>query len=496
MPADESELSAEPDEQARPTRSVAVERLRSVAGDRNFSYYLLGVLGTPLMLSLIGLSLRQTLAVGCFSTILYGAIFFWRQRVAFAAFGVALLLTSGLLGVPELVESAGLEIILFLVAMMAVIGYMEENQFFEYGIERLLLLVGPHPVRLLMTMMVLAAVTGALVGEVTSILFMLAAMINLIGRSHVDRVPFVLMLVFATNVGSSATVVGNPVGVIVALRSGFTFADFLRWATPISIACLLVVIPICLWYWRDDVDGLRHILTSRHGVAHIQRVAREENIPRGGIVRSAWLFGPVVLGLIFHHQLEELLGLERNTMILGVALLGAAAAIALSGREARRLIETRVDWWTLLFFLLLFASVGTLAQQGVTAVIADRLIGLSGGNVPVLSTILAWASGILTAVMDNVLAVATFVPIIEDVGDQGIQTAPLWWSILFGGTLMGNLTLIGSTANIVAVGVVERQHLGEISFGAWLRPGLIVALPTMILANLLLLIQLPLMPKG
>jgi Na+/H+ antiporter NhaD/arsenite permease-like protein len=81
------------------------------------------------------------------------------------------------------------------------------------------------------------------------------------------------------------------------------------------------------------------------------------------------------------------------------------------------------------------------------------------------------------------------------VGDQGIQTASLWWSILFGGTLMGNLTLIGSTANIVAVGVVERQHLGEISFGTWLRPGVIVAIPTMILANLLLLIQLPLMPK-
>jgi hypothetical protein len=125
MPDTGSELSAESREPARPTRSVG--GLRSVVGDRNLGYYLLGVLGTPLVLSLIGLSLRQMLAVGCFSNILYGEIFFWRQRVAFAALGVALLLTSGLLGVPELVESAGLEIILFLVAMMAVIGYMVET---------------------------------------------------------------------------------------------------------------------------------------------------------------------------------------------------------------------------------------------------------------------------------------------------------------------------------------------------------------------------------
>jgi Na+/H+ antiporter NhaD/arsenite permease-like protein len=171
-------------------------------------------------------------------------------------------------------------------------------------------------------------------------------------------------------------------------------------------------------------------------------------------------------------------------------------ALAMSGTQARKLIETRVDWWTLAFFLFLFASVGTLKYTEVTKVIAARVIEISGGSVPLLTTVFAWTSGALTAVMDNVLAVATYVPIISDVGEAGLQTFPLWWATLFGGTLMGNLTLIGSTANIVAVGLMERREVGEITFGQWLKPGTLIAVPTLIIANLLLLAQLSLMPHA
>lgn len=182
-------------------------------------------------------------------------------------------------------------------------------------------------------------------------------------------------------------------------------------------------------------------------------------------------------------------------MLLGVALFGAGTALAISGEKARDLVDRRVDWWTLAFFLFLFASVGTLKQTGVTAVIAQHIIAWSGGSVPVLTTMFAWASGALTAVMDNVLAVATFVPIVSDVAQSGLQTFPLWWAMLMGGTLMGNATLIGSTANIVAAGLLERRKVGEITFAQWLKPGLLVAIPALLLANALLLLQLPLMPR-
>jgi len=461
---------------------------------RDWVWYGLGVVLTPLLLARLGLTGPQTMAVAAFCAILYGAIFFWRYRLAFACFGIAFLLSFGLLDVPHLIEFAGLDIILFLIAMMTIVGFLEEKHFFEFVIDHLLRIVGPHPKRIMVVMMVLASVSAALVDEVTSILFMVAAMLNLLGRSKINPAPFILMLVFTTNVGSSATVVGNPVGVIIALRSGLTFLDFLRWATPISLICLAATIPICLTMFANDIKALKSVLAGKRGERALEHLVEEEHVTRKGVRLSGWLFGGVVLGLVLHHPIEDWLHLPNNTMLLGIALIGAGFALTFSGEKARTLVEKRVDWWTLTFFLMLFASVGTLKQMGVTGVIAQSIINLSGGSIPILTTLFAWSSGLLTAVMDNVLAVATFVPIVNDVASAGLQTFPLWWAMLMGGTLMGNATLIGSTANIVAVGVLERREMGEITFAQWLKPGLIVAITSLVIANLLILLQLPLMP--
>ena len=465
-----------------------------MAPKRDWIWYGLGVLLTPVLLAQLGLSARQTLAVGGFCVVLYGAIFFWTYRLAFACLGIALLLSAGLLDVPHLVEFAGLDIILFLIAMMTIIGFLEEKHFFEWAIDHLLLLVGPHPKRIMVVMMILACVSAALVDEVTSILFMVAAMLNLLDRSKINPIPFILMLVFTTNIGSSATVVGNPIGVIIALRSGLTFLDFIRWATPISIVCVSVAIWLCLQLFRKDIAQLKGVLTGRKGERRLEAIVEEEHVTKRGIRLAGWLFAGVIVGLVLHHSLEHWLHLPKNTMLLGVAMLGEGVALAISGEKARALVEKRVDWWTLAFFILLFASVGTLKQTGVTTVLAQRLIQASGGSVPVLTTLFTWSSGILTSIMDNVLAVATFIPIINDVASAGLQTFPMWWAILMGGTLMGNATLIGSTANIVAAGVLERQGRGTITFGQWLAPGLTVAILTTLIANALLLLQLPLMP--
>lgn len=461
---------------------------------KDWFWYAFGVIATPLLLGGLGLSTEQFLSVAGFCVILYGAIFFWKQRLSFACFGITLLLMLRLLDIPHLIEFAGLDIILFLIAMMIVIGFLEESHFFEAVIDRLLLVVGPHPRRIMIVMMVMAAVSASLVDEVTSILFMTAAMLNLLERSKVNPIPFVLMLVFTTNIGSSATVVGNPVGVIIALRSGLTFADFLRWAAPVSLVCLAVTVWLCLQIFSKDIHKLREVLSGRKGEKQIEHVAEELHVSKRRVRVAGWLFTGVVIGLVMHHPVEHWLDLPANTMLLGMALLGAGVALTISGEKSRDLVEKRVDWWTLAFFLLLFASVGTLKKTGVTGVIAKHIVDLSGGSLPVLSSLFVWSSGILTSIMDNVLAVATFVPIVSDVAKSGINTFPLWWSMLFGGTLMGNATLIGSTANIVAAGLLERRQMGTITFGQWLAPGLTVAIITTIVANLLVLAQLSIMP--
>ena len=173
--------------------------------------------------------------------------------------------------------------------MMTIIGFLEEREFFEWVIDRLLIVVGPHPKRIMVVMMIMAAVSAALVDEVTSILFMLAAMLNLLGKSKLNPIPFIMMLVFTTNIGSSATVVGNPVGVIIALRSGLTFMDFIRWATPISIAGLALAIPICLAVFSKEITALKSVLEGKHGEQQLARMKASEHTTKKNIRRASIL---------------------------------------------------------------------------------------------------------------------------------------------------------------------------------------------------------------
>jgi Na+/H+ antiporter NhaD/arsenite permease-like protein len=192
-----------------------------------------------------------------------------------------------------------------------------------------------------------------------------------------------------------------------------------------------------------------------------------------------------------------MLGVREGTMMLGAALFMGAIVLLLRGSKARELVERRVDWWTLSFFMMLFASVGTLEHMGVTRVIADKLIAATGGNQFALIQIVGWSTGWLSAFLDNVLAVATFMPIVHDIRVSWAAANPaspsypeaIYWMMLFGGTFMGNMTVIGSTANIIALGVLEKRGHGTIGFLYWFRIGFIVSIASMLVASALLYVQ-------
>jgi Na+/H+ antiporter NhaD/arsenite permease-like protein len=447
--------------------------------------YLLVVLGISLLSSLSGFSTTQVLSLTVFFMVVLGTIFFWQFRLPFALLGTFLLLAFGLLDVPHLIESAGLDIILFLMGMMIFVGYLEENQFFESLVNSLIRYVGPRPLLLVVTLMVAGAISAALVDEVTSILFMTATMIHLTSRFGVNPIPFIIVQVFATNIGSSATVVGNPIGVMIAMRAGLTFQDFLRRASPISLCTLLVTIPVSLLYYSKEVRDWKQKMKSKD--FDQEKMASRRDVRQWSICFI--LFIGTIAGLVFHASIEKLLGLQKNTLLIGTALLSAGISLLLERGRARELVERRVDWWTLSFFMMLFASVGTLKYVGTTEVVTKSLVSWVGGNPKILFVVLTWTIGILTGFMDNVLAVATFIPMIQDIAKTGIDVTSSWWGILFGGTLFGNLTLIGSTANIVAIGIIERQKIGHITFGQWIKPGAIVSVLTLAIATLLIYLQ-------
>ncbi len=434
-----------------------------------------------------GLGAQQIQAVAVFSSFILGTLFYWQFRLAFALIGATALLTLKLIDIPHFIEFANVDIILFLVSMMIVIGFLEQRKFFEHLLEKLLDAVSHRPRAFFPLMMVLAMLTAALVDEVTSILFMTSLTLHLTKRLRLNPFPYVLMIVLATNIGSSATVVGNPIGVLIAMRAGLSFADFIRWATPISLAGLVLTIVICKVWFRGPLEEMaKGISIAREGA-----VQEGKGDPRE--MRAAGLlFGVTILGLILHHQAERLLYLPKNTLLIGFPFLMAGIVLLIEGEKARELVEKRVDWWTLIFFLMLFASVGTLRYVGVTDRIAHALTALAGGNTALFLALILVISAVLTAFLDNILVVATFVPIIADLGASGVPVAALWWGLLFGGTFGGNATMIGSTANIVAIGMLEKEK-HPVRFGMWLGPGLAVTLPTLALAFLLLFLQLPLL---
>jgi Na+/H+ antiporter NhaD/arsenite permease-like protein len=450
---------------------------------------LVGLTVTTVVISwLAGLNTVQVMAVTVFGLNLYAIILFWRFKLPFAFISIFLLLFLGLLDIPHLIEFANFDVILFLVAMMLIIGTLEENYFFEYLLEYIMGFVGEEAKRLVVMLMFASAFFGAFLGEVTSILFMSATVLQLTGVYGVNPIPFIMMIVFATNIGSAATVVGNPVGVMIALKGGFSFFDFLRWATPISVLGLAAVVLIVFRIYGKEIGELDEKLKTVD-ISQNKRSYQPERIHI-----SIALFVGTVLTLVFHQFIEEVFHLERNTMLIGMAFLFSGLALLWERERAQEIIERRVDWWTLTFFILLFASVGTLKYVGVTKFMAEKLFALASVSDSALFISFTWITAVLSGFLDNVVAVATFIPIVQELKALGAYDFPLWWGMLFSGTFFGNLTMIGSTANIIAIGMLERRRLIHITFMQWFKVGVLVAVPTMIIATLALLLQFPLMP--
>lgn len=445
-----------------------------------------------------GLNGGQVLSVAVFSSFIVGTLLFWPFRLAFALAGIAVLLGTGLLDTAHLIEFASLDVILFLIGMMIIIGYLENNHFFEAVLDRILPLIGHSAKRLMVSLMAISFVSAALVDEVTSILFMAAITLRLCRHYKLNPIPYVIMVVFATNIGSGASVVGNPIGVLIALRAGLSFPDFLRWATPIAALAWLLTVVLSFIFFKKPMAALQAAIEQERRTG--QQLAATAEVEEHGtaagrsLVLPSIIFLGTIIGLLGHKSLEHAFHLEHNVMLVGTALLGAGIVLFIERDRARNLVESRVDWWTLAFFMLLFASAGTLRYVGVTERIAQGMINLTGGELVPLLWLVTWGIGFLSAFMDNVLAVASFIPIVGDLSEAGVNTFPLWWAMLFGGTILGNLTVVGSTANIIAVGLLERRENKGISFMEWFWPGLVTAVPSLLLALLLLLAQLSMMP--
>jgi Na+/H+ antiporter NhaD/arsenite permease-like protein len=441
--------------------------------------YVATVASVSILAVLAGFTREQVLSVTVLAMFIAGSLFYWPFRNAFALLGISLLFFLRVLDVEHFIEFAHLDVVVFIIGMMIIIGALEEREFFDWLIARLVKPFMNRPKLLVIVILMLGFLMAALVDEVTSILFMMTIVIRITQLFDVNPIPFILFLVFTTNIGSSATVVGNPIGVLIAFNAAFTFTDFLRWSAPEAVASALLTSIIGVMFLSAYISKIELKIKSEEERRKLEEMLSVEWSRRHR--NSLILFLGVLVGLVLHHQLERILGLPRNSLLLGVPLLGAAVSLFVERSRAREIVERRVDWWTLLYFILLFASVGTMKFTGVTEIIAMWIYELSKGSILLAMALIGAVAGLLTAFMDNVLAVATMIPIVEALADK-LNVFMVWWTLLKAGTYWGNATVIGSTANIVAAGFVERRYRRGFSMKEWVKIGVPVSLITYLIA--------------
>ena len=432
-----------------------------------------------------GLSFHQAMSIAIFLFSVMGTLFFWDFRLSFAFVGTALLLLTRTIDLAHLVQFASLEVILFLIGMMVLVGLLKRSGFFAWIVMLILRIKDLNSQRFMVMISVMSALLACAVDEVTAIVFIAATIFEICDYFEVDPTPFLMIAIFATNVGSCGTVLGNPIGILIAMKSGPTFEDFLLKAFPLMLLCLGVLIMILRRWFRkslDELDRKMKVLGANDILIRLISVPPEKELKI-----SIGIFGLTLLAIAMHHRLELLFGLEPNTMLLAVPLVSSGLVMAWKRALARTFIEQDVEWWTLLFFMLLFAQAGTLKYTGASDLIAHRLAGFATNNVFQLTGIILWVSSIGSSMLDNVVLVAAVIPIVQGFEGLGVGVQPLWWALLFGGCFGGNITLIGSTANIVALGLLEKERNIHMTFLRWVGIGLVVGITTTAIAWIALL---------
>ena len=306
-------------------------------------------------------SQQQILAASIFFLIISATLLFWNFRLAIAFIGIAILLGGKVLSLEQMIVSAELDIILFLVGMMCLVGVLKDLGLFTWVIQLVINLKQINGMRFTIIIVFMSAIMACVVDEVTSIVFVLALIFQVCDTLKIRPVPFVMIAVMATNIGSSGTMLGNPVGILIGTKAGFAFQDFLVWATPIMLLSLVVTLFMIIFIYQKDIKLLTERLEAR----------RKLHLGLGPLVRIPYRRGLVILLsaitlIAMHHQIEKWLGVDKNTMLIVAPLAISGVLMIWRNQRARHYIESEVEWWTLLFFMMLFSVAGSLEYTGIT----------------------------------------------------------------------------------------------------------------------------------
>lgn len=396
------------------------------------------------------------------------------HRTVAAITGAILLILTGVLTVESSFTYVDINTLGVLIGMMIFVTVVKNSGIFEYIAIKSAKLAKGRPWAIMAMFMVITAVLSAFLDNVTTVLLIGPMTLAITSMLRVNPVPFFMTQILASNIGGTATLIGDPPNIMIGSAAGLSFMDFV-WNT--GPAVVLIMAATILSFYFIYGRKMSADQASIQAVMHLDENKAIKDKPL--LIKSVVMIALVVIGFVFHAQLH----LESCTVALT-----AAAVMLLIGKQDLEETIAGVEWTTIIFFTGLFIVVGGLQETGIVQILANWLIDATQGNLALTLVIMLWVSAIVSSFLDNIPFVATLIPLILTMQSSGMDVMPLWWAVSLGACLGGNGTIIGASANVVLSGI-SAKHGHPISFMGYLKVGYPMMLLSILISTVYLLIR-------
>lgn len=396
------------------------------------------------------------------------------HRTIVGIFGAMLMILFGVLSQEMAIHHIDFNTLGLLMGMMIIVNITSETGLFNFLAVWAAKKVKARPIALLLALSALTAVCSGLLDNVTTVLLTVPVTFSITKQLRVDVKPYLISQILCSNIGGTATLIGDPPNIMIGSAVGLNFMDFIFNLTGICIIIFLVVELFIIWLYGK---GLR---TKPELQAEVMRMDASKEITDHKLLKKC-LF--VIFCTIALFILLSSLHLETAT----AALSGAGLLLLLTARRDEAFIAkilSKIEWLAIFFFAGLFVLVGGLVETGVIKMLAQEAINITNGDITTTAVLILWMSAIASSFIDNIPFVATLIPLIQDMGNMGLTNLdPLWWSLSLGACLGGNGTLIGASANVVVASMAAKRGV-IITFVGFLRIAFPVMLLTIVIANI------------
>ena len=361
------------------------------------------------------------------------------HRTTAALAGAVVLILTGIVTFDVGMEHIDFGTLGVLVGMMIFVAVVKQSGIFEYIAIKTAKIAKGNPWTIMVLFCIIAAVLSAFLDNVTTVLLVGPVTFTVCKMLKMSPVPYFIVEIMASNIGGTATLIGDPPNIMIGMQAGLTMLDFIVYNGPAIV--LIMVAAIAMFY---VLYGKNMSATSDEMESIMHLHAHEAITDKGLFHKSVAMTIIVALAFVFH----SVIGVEPSV----VALTAAAIMLIISSAEIEKVLLD-VEWATIGFFAGLFIVVGGLVETGVIDMLANGLIDITGGDVMITIIVLVWASAIISSFLDNIPMVATLIPIILAIGNTGVDVMPYWWAISLGACIGGIGTQIGASANVVLSGM-------------------------------------------